>query len=32
MGLANDDAVDLIFVPEDGSLILRPVPLEEETK
>jgi len=32
MGLDKDDAVDLIFMPEDGTLILRPVPLEEETK
>jgi bifunctional DNA-binding transcriptional regulator/antitoxin component of YhaV-PrlF toxin-antitoxin module len=29
VGLDKDDAVDLIFMPEDGSLILRPVPLEE---
>ena len=31
MGLDKDDAVDLIFMPEDGTLVLRPVP-EEETK
>jgi|YelNatPaOPRAMG01_1025707.scaffolds.fasta_scaffold65540_2 bifunctional DNA-binding transcriptional regulator/antitoxin component of YhaV-PrlF toxin-antitoxin module len=29
VGLAKDDAVDLIYIPEDGSLVLRPVPMEE---
>jgi bifunctional DNA-binding transcriptional regulator/antitoxin component of YhaV-PrlF toxin-antitoxin module len=31
VGLDKDDAVDLIFMPEDGTLVLRPVP-EEETQ
>jgi len=32
VGLEKDDAVDLIFVPEDGSLVLKPVPMEDETQ
>jgi len=29
MGLEWEDAVDLIFMPEDGTLVLKPVPEEE---
>jgi len=29
MGLEKDCAIDLIYIPEDGTLILKPVPEEE---